>query len=68
MFVTAFQTFEIPVTSLSHAKLFNGAGTEVDEDVFEEVVKLPDLVVLKLTLDNEGMCRFSSLGHLWHYL
>ena len=31
MFVTAFLTFEIPLTSLSEAKLYDGSGTEVEK-------------------------------------
>ena len=66
IFITAFLTFEIPLTSLSEAKLYDGCGTEVDGDVFEEVVKWPDRGVFKLTLNNDaqGMCWF---GYLWHH-
>jgi len=54
MFLIAFKKFEIPITSLSHAKLYDGSGTEVDADVFEEVIKEPDLGIFKLALYNEG--------------
>ncbi|XP_035630091.1 uncharacterized protein LOC118386470 [Oncorhynchus keta] len=54
MFVTAFLTFEIPLTSLSEAKLYDGSGTEVDGNVFEEAVTRPNLGVLKLTLYNDA--------------
>ncbi|XP_070292468.1 uncharacterized protein [Salvelinus sp. IW2-2015] len=54
MFVTAFLKFEIPLTSLSETKLYDGSGTEVDGDVFEKVVKRPDLGVFKLTLNNDA--------------
>ncbi|CAB1330725.1 unnamed protein product, partial [Coregonus sp. 'balchen'] len=46
-----FLEFEIPITSLSEAKLY---GTEVDGD-------------LTLNNDAKGMCWFSSLGYLWHH-
>jgi hypothetical protein len=69
MFVTAFLTFEIPLTSLSEAKLYDGSGTEVDGNVFEEAVTRPNLGVFKLTLYNDakGMFWFSCLSYLWHH-
>ncbi|KAK6308176.1 hypothetical protein J4Q44_G00214470 [Coregonus suidteri] len=54
LLIGAFLKFEIPLTSLSEAKLYDGSGTEVDGDVFEEVVKRPDLGVFKLTLNNDA--------------
>ena len=40
---------------MSGAKLYDATGTEIDGDVFEEVVKEPgDIGILSLVLENEG--------------
>lgn len=52
VFFTAFVKFGIPASSQAEAKLFDESGTEVDEDVFGEVLKQPDLGVFLLRLEN----------------
>jgi hypothetical protein len=63
---TAFLKFEIPLAGVSEVKLYDGSGTEVVGDVFEEVVKRPDFSVFKLTLNNDakGTPPFTRWGSL----
>lgn len=60
---TAFVKFGIAVSSQAEAKLFDESGTEVDEDVFGEVLKQPDLGVFLLRLENlsNGDIYFESV-------
>lgn len=53
--------FGIPASSQGEAKLFDETGTELDEDVFEEVLKQTNLGVflLKLEKDSNGNCIFT---------
>ena len=54
-YFSAFKKFNLSVTSVSAAKLYDASGTEMDGDVFEEVGEEPgDLGIFRLVLENEG--------------
>lgn len=51
--------FGIPASSQAEAKLFDESGPEVDEDVFEEVLKQPNLGIFLLRLENLSNGNFT---------
>ncbi len=46
--------FGIPASKRAEARLYDSSCTEVDEDVFEEVLKQPNLGVFLLRFENSS--------------
>lgn len=61
LLVSAFLKFGINDAPCHMAKLLDQTGTELDEYVFEEVLKQPDVGVLLLKLDDDGQGKCGSV-------
>lgn len=64
LLVSAFLKVDVPVASQINAKLYDESGTEVDGEMFEEVLTQPSPGVFTITLDNDtdtGMCWFFTV-------
>lgn len=58
--MSAFWKFGIHDATYQTAKLLDETGTELDEDVFEEVLKQADIGVLLLKLDDDVQGNYCS--------
>ncbi len=56
--------FGIPASKRAEARLYDSSCTEVDEDVFEEVLKQPNLGVFLLRFENSSHGNILFFKHL----
>ncbi len=65
---TVFVKFGIPASKHAEARLYDSSCTEVDEDVFEEVLKQPNLGVFLLRFENSSHGNILFFKHLHEHL
>lgn len=53
-FVLVVKKFSLPITSGHNIKVYDDSGTEIDEEVFEDLLQNPNIGILKIVPDNEN--------------